>query len=220
MKSIFRYIFSAGLCFLLGYPAISQDTLRTYGPRFGIDVARFVYIFADPSELGTEFSMDLEVYENIFPVVELGYNRISQQGDIFDYTSGGPYIRIGADYNLLPITDRSIHHSIFVGFRYGISTFAHSAENINVASEYWGDLFISSYDNTLAGQWLEIVGGIRAEVAKNFFLGWMVRYKVLLNPDMDPLVAPQMVPGYGRGTLNRGFGISYGIFYKIPLLKR
>ena len=45
-------------------------------------------------------------------------------------------------------------------------------------------------------------------------------YKILLNPDMEPLVKPQLVPGFGTGGQNRNFGMSYSIYYKIPLLKK
>ena len=220
MKNIFGYISSWSLLLLLFQPLSGQDTLRTYGPRFGMDLARFAYIFTDPAEIGAEFSLDLEIYKNIFPVFELGYSIMSEESDLFDYASGGPYARIGADYNLLPIKDRSVHHTIVIGFRYGISTFTHRAENAIVSSNYWGDLVIQSYENTLTGQWFELVGGIKVEVVPNLFLGWMVRYKILMNPDMDSLVTPQLVPGYGIGTSDRGFGLSYSLFYKIPLLKR
>jgi len=186
----------------------------------GMDLARFAYIFADPSEVGAEFSVDLEVYNNLFPVFELGYGSTSDEGDLFNYASGGPYARFGADYNFFPVRDRSVHHSITAGFRYGISTFSQKIDNLIVPSSYWGDLLIPSYENTLAGQWFELVGGMKTELVPNLFLGWAVRYKILLNPEMDPLIPPRLVPGYGLGTSDRGFGFSYSIFYKIPVLKR
>ncbi len=197
-----------------------QDTLRTYGPRIGVDLARFVYYFTDPSEIGAEASVDFEVYNNIFPVFELGFSTQSDSLNEVKYESGGAYGRIGLDYNLLPGTDRSIHHSITLGFRYATSIFSHRAENITVPSSYWGDYYIYEYENSLNAHWLELVGGIKAEVLPNFFLGWYIRYKILLNPDMDPQVTPLMIPGYGNGAESRGFGFTYSISYKIPILKR
>jgi len=205
---------------MLFQPLVGQDTLRTYGPRIGIDLARFAYIFAIPSEIGAEFSVDVEVYKNIYPVFEIGYSHISESEELFDYTLGGGYARAGVDYNLLPLKDRSIHHSMTVGFRYGLSIFSHHAENVTIPSDYWGDFIMESYENSLVGNWIELVAGIKAEVASNLFFGWAVRYKILLNPDMDPLVTPQLVPGYGSGTVDRGFGFTYSISYKIPLFKR
>ena len=220
MKNISGYIISSLLFLVLFQPVAGQDTLRTYGPRIGIDLARFAYIFADPSEIGAELSVDFEVYKNIFPVFEIGYNTISETEDLFNYSAGGTYARAGVDYNFLPVTDRSVHHSITVGFRYGVSIFSHRAEDVVVPSDYWGDYIVESYENNLTGNWFELVGGLKTEVAPNLFLGWSFRYKFLLNPEMDPYMIPQLVPGYGTGTADRGFGFSYSIFYKIPLFKR
>ena len=220
MKNICGYIFSGAILLILIQPLAGQDTLRTFGPRIGVDVARIAYIFAKPSELGAEFSVDFEVYKNIYPVFELGYSRISESGDLFDYTSGGPYARAGIDYNLLDTKDRSVHHSMTGGFRYGFSVFSHRTENVVIPNNYWGDYMMDSYENALAGSWLELVAGIRTEVAPNFFLGWAVRYKILFNPEMDPLIPPHFVPGFGSGGSDRGIGFTYSISYKIPLLKR
>ncbi len=217
---IFRSILLLGIILLFPYHGHAQDTLRTYGPRIGIDLARFAYIFAKPSEVGAAFSADMEIYENIYPVLELGYNSISEQTELFDYTSGGTFLRLGADYNLLPVTDRSLHHSITVGFRYGITAFSHHADQILITDDYWGNMVLESYGNNLTGHWLELVGGVKTEVLSNFFLGWSVRYKILITNHLDPLITPQLIPGYGRGTADRAFGFTYSMFYKIPLFKK
>ena len=52
-----------------------QDTLRTYGPRFGVDLSRFLYLLADPPQVGAEVSADFEIYKNIYPVVKLVSRR-------------------------------------------------------------------------------------------------------------------------------------------------
>jgi hypothetical protein len=98
-------------------PVSGKDTLRTFGPRFGIDLARFLYILTDPSEKGAEVSVDFEIYRNIYPVFELGYNSISDSQELFDYASAGSYGRVGIDYNILSLKDRSVHHAITMGFR-------------------------------------------------------------------------------------------------------
>lgn len=220
MKSICGYIFKGVLLLLCFQHLNGQDTLRTYGPRIGIDLSRFAYIFATPSQVGAELTLDAEVFNNIFPVFEMGYSQLSESEDQFDYSSKGSYARAGMDYNLLAVGDRSIHHSITMGFRYGISLFSHQADHVLIPSDYWGDFILASYENKLTGNWFELVGGIKSEVVPNLFLGWSVRYKILLNPNMDPLVTPHIVPGYGNGTADRGFGLSYMICYKIPLLKK
>lgn len=224
MKSISGYIFKLALLIaasvMLSQPLKAQDTLRTYGPRIGLDLARFIYYFTEPAEIGAEISGDFEIYKNFYPVLELGYSTMSENTDLFDYSSGGSYGRVGLDYNVLPVKDRSVHHVFTVGARYGVSLFSHRTENMYIENQYWGDLILESYESTLRGHWIELVGGLKVEVVSNLFLGWSVRYKLLLNKNMDQKVTPQLIPGYGNGSNNRGFGFSYSIFYKIPLFKR
>ncbi len=57
----------------------------------------------------------------------------------FPTPPGGAFARLGLDYNLLKLSDRSQHHTITAGFRYGTSVFKHNAENITVVSDYWGN---------------------------------------------------------------------------------
>jgi hypothetical protein len=198
----------------------AQDTLRTFGPRFGIDLSRLIYLFATPPQLGAEFSADFEVYKNIYPVFEAGYNSISESREMFDYASGGSYARAGVDYNILPHKDRAVQNTITVGLRYGLSLFTHKSENVVIPGNYWGDYMPEPYENSLRGQWMEVVGGMKVEVVPNLFLGWSLRFKFLLNPDMDPVMIPELIPGYGKGTESRTAGFSYSIFYRIPMIKK
>lgn len=220
MKNISGYIFSVLLLVTISVSATGQDTLRTFGPRIGIDLARFAYLFSDPAEAGAELSLDMEVIRNLYPVFELGFSSLQETEQQFDYSMTGAYARVGADYNILQQEDRSVHHSVTVGGRYGVARFQHRAENVTIPSGYWGDYLLESHEYNLTGHWLELVGAVKAEIFPNFFMGWSLRYKILLNPDMDPLFAPLIVPGYGRGAQNRGIGFTYSIFYKIPLIKK
>lgn len=197
----------------------AQDTLRNYGPRFGIDLARFFYLFADPAQNGAEASVDFEIYKNLYPVFEAGYNSMDDTQEFFDYSSGGTYGRIGLDYNILPAKNRAAQNSITVGFRYGMSVFSHSSENILIPG-YWGAYDPGPYENNLTAHWIEMVLGVKAQLFSNFYMGWSVRYKFLFNQEMDPLLIPELIPGYGTGGESGVFGLSYSVFYMIPLLKK
>jgi hypothetical protein len=220
MRNISGYIFKVLILLLPLQAAHGQDTLRTFGPRIGLDLSRFVYLFLDPKEYGAEVSLDMEVYRNLYPVVEIGYSSLNEKEGDFDYSMNGGYGRLGADYNVLYPKERSIHHTLTVGFRYGLARFHQQAENVTIPSDYWGDYLLESHESDLTGHWLELVGGVKTEVFRNFFLGWSLRYKILLNPETDPLFTPLIVPGYGKGTEKRGLGFTYSVYYKIPLLKK
>lgn len=220
MRNISGCIFSIALFLWPGVSAAGQDTLRTFGPRVGIDLARFAYLFSDPAETGAELSLDAEVYRNLYPVLEIGFSSLRETEDQFDYSMAGAYGRLGADYNVLEQKDRSVHHTLTAGVRYGIARFEHRAENVTIPSGYWGDYLLRQHEYSLTGHWLELVAAVRAEILPNFFLGWSFRYKFLLNQDMDPLFTPLIVPGYGRGAQNRTIGFTYSVLYTIPLLKK
>ena len=220
MKNISGYIFSVLLLLVLSHGLAGQDTLRTYGPRIGVDLARIPWYFTEPPEYGAEISVDAELIRDLYPVIEIGYSTLSLDSISYNYRSGGPYVRAGADYNFLPFRDRSVHHSITAGIRLGISRFSHQADDVSIPGSYWGESFLDSYNNELTGAWLELAGGLKTEILPNFFLGWSARYRILINPGMDPRVPPRHIPGYGNGTENRGFGISYRVMYKIPVLKK
>ena len=164
--------------------------------------------------------MDFEIYKNFYPVLELGYSSTSASEETFDYESAGNYARAGIDYNILKLKDRSEHHIMTVGFRYGISLFKHSSENVLIYSDYWGDYISEPHENSLRGHWIELVLGIKVEVVSNLYMGWLLRYKFLLNQDMDPVMIPAHIPGYGNGANTSTFGFSYSIFYMIPLIKK
>ena len=203
-----------------GKQGSEKDTLRTYGPRFGVDLARIYFLFDKPQQIGAEFSADFELYKNIYPVFELGYNNMTHDRDLFDYRSGGTYGRAGIDYNVLSLKDRSTHHTITLGFRYGMAIFSHRIEDVIIQDAYWGDFVPDIHEVNLTGHWFELVFGMKAEVFSNFFLGWSLRYKILLNPEMDPYMIPDMIPGYGSGGEDRLFGATYSMYYKIPLFKK
>jgi len=200
--------------------ALAQDTLRTYGPRIGMDLSRAVFYFTEPRQTGVEASVDFELIRHLYPVFELGYNRLSEQAEGFAYSTGGVYVRAGADYDFLSPDDRSKHHCICAGLRYGFAAFSQKAKDISINSSYWGPYTPEDYQAQLEGHWLELVASMKTEIFSNFFLGWSLRLKLLLNPEMDPRVRPLMIAGYGSGRENRVFGFSYGLYYKIPLLKR
>ena len=145
---------------------------------------------------------------------------MSHKQELFDYSSSGSYGRAGIDYNVLSLKDRSAHHTITMGFRYGMSTFQHQVDDVFIGEDYWGEYHPEAYENNLTGHWVELVGSMKAEVLSNFFLAWSVRYKILLNPGMDPLMIPEMIPGYGSGGEDRVFGLTYSMYYKIPLFKK
>lgn len=70
----------------------------------------------------------------------------------------------------------------YIGIRYGFSFFTYDIDNILVESPYWGE----SEKLQITGQkswahWGELLGGLRVQVYKNFYMGWTVRYRLMFS---------------------------------------
>lgn len=220
MRRILKYFFNSLLLFSIILPVNAQDE-RIRGLRIGYDVSRLAYIFLGEGRSEMEFSLDLEVAKNIYPVLEFGTGRLNISQSGFDYHAGGAYFRLGVDRNYLKKLKTSQYEMLFGGLRYGYSRFTHSAENITIRDEVWGDYYGGEVaPMTVNAHWLEIAGGIRGELFRNFFIGWSFRYCRLLYHSANDAMLPYMIPGFGIYDKQKGhLGFTYSIFYRIPLYK-
>lgn len=179
--------------------------------------------------MSTEISADVDLKHRYFPVVELGYGRtntVSDQG--IHYKSGAPYFRIGLDYNAL--YNKKHGHMLLVGVRYAATSFKYdvkapstddplyddSSFNFSLTDDIWQEHL--EYDHSgMKGsmQWLEICVGIRANIGKNFYMGWAMRYRSRLSGSSDKYGDPWYVPGFGKYGKSR-LGVTYTLVYKLP----
>ena len=90
------------------------------GIRLGTDITRpFQDLWTKGNRYGSEFSVDMELWPNLFPVFESGIDIMKIQTDYMDYRSSGSYSRIGMDYNFLQAENKNDKNIFFVGLRYG-----------------------------------------------------------------------------------------------------
>lgn len=225
MKRISGYIFSILLALFTIFPALSQEQevkekVRIKGPRFGFDLSRLTLYYFEPERTAYEFSLDYEIKRNYYPVVEFGLQEVDLEESNYNYQSEGYYLRIGMDYNFQKNYSVDQYEMVFFGFRYGFSGQRHSADNIIIENDYWGDYFAESVPvSKFYGHWLELAGGIRAELFRNVFIGWSFRGRLMLYKSKKPAMEPYYVPGFGKGSKRVALGFNYSIYYKIPLFK-
>jgi hypothetical protein len=225
MRKILKYFFSISvLCFL--FSASYSQSERIKGLRIGVDLSRFSLYFIDPGRTGFQVSADFEVIDNLYATVEYGQQKVSfTEKDTIDrikynYNSDGSYYRIGVDYNFLKYKMQNQYDMLFLGLRFGSSEMTHSADNITIFSPYWGNYTEGSVpEKHLNAYWTELVAGVRAELFKNFFMGWSVSGRLMLKQDKDDTIDPYNIPGFGNGSKKSGFGFNYSIYYKIPIFK-
>ena len=197
-------------------PKRTDNYIHMKGLRFGMDVTRpFQDLWTKGNRYGTEFSADMELLPNLFPVFETGYEALKLKTDYVDYIANGSYSRIGLDYNFLQaeqVTDKDI---MYIGFRYGF-TFARQQVNGYRIDSYWGPELGSSGNQPFSAQWGEVLLGIKGEILKNLYMGWTIRGKSKFHSKDTGVPPVYFIPGYGKGENGFNFDFTYSVYYNIP----
>jgi len=200
----------------------AQDKIQTRNSLgIGIDLSPLIITAFEPERVGFGVSLDYKFEKNFFAVIEGGLLNYNIKHTAYNYKLNGIYALAGVDYNVLKDEIRVDNDILFVGLRYGFSSFQHETENITMGN-YWGN-FVGSFENQqLYAHWVEMTGGLKAELffAKNIFIGWTLRAKILLPDKNNKYLEPYIIPGYGKTEKSFRFGISWFISYRIPFKKR
>lgn len=217
MKAILKYIISLVLFVLVLQTNAQEELERQKFVRVGADLSRFALPYIHEFGLsGAEFSLDGEVRYDLFPTIEAGFNKIDDQTDFHDYSMNGNYMRIGLNYNMINYRHRLDRNIFFIGARYAFANYSHQADRISIEN-IWGEFETSLPKTDLKNQWFESLIGIRGEIVKNLYMGYTIRVKAMLNkPDYGSFM-PFWIPGFGKSTKNWTMGMSYSIFYAIPI---
>jgi hypothetical protein len=220
MKKTSRYFFSVFIVSLVSCGIYSQ-TYRIKGLRLGADVSRYSLLYFDPSRKAYEFSADFEIKKDLYLTAEYGNQTVNLEKKIYSYSSEGNYFRIGLDHNFLKSDKPDEYEMAFIGIRYGISKMNHSAKNIISPENYWGKITDSNIPKSnYTAHWMEIVTGIRAELFRNFFIGWSLRTRFRLAHTKDQYMDPYNIPGFGKGSKKANVGFNFSVYYRIPFYKK
>ena len=219
MKKMSKYIFS--LILILNVSLLSAQKAEWNGISLGVDLTRFAVPFIDTTRYCWQFSGDYEIVKDIFLVAELGSETCDLKTSNYNYHSTGGYTRLGADYNIMKHLDPESKDKMFVGLRYGFTTFYHEANNVIVPGNQWGELNAGDIKGSwIAANWAEVAGGMRARMFNNFYLGWSARVRIKIGETKDLRLYPYSIPGYGKPWNSTWIGFNYSLYYKIPLYKK
>lgn len=226
-----KYIFSVLLALIYFFQASGQESRRykankqtntekrTLFVRVGTDLSRFIVPYTSKIPVyGFEIFADTELKYKFFPTIEVGFNKVNQETEKYNYDMQGYYFRVGVNYNMVKYqhpTDRNI---FYVGLRYAYSNFYQQANGIILENE-WGVLESKFPKNICSTLWAEGVIGIQGEILKNLFLGFCIRVKTRFNMSNTQYLTPYFVPGFGNGEKKVQAGISYTVSYSVPLRK-
>jgi hypothetical protein len=219
LRRISKFIFSLLIVFSwLGLNAQKQDW---NGITIGADLSRLAVPFIDSTRFGWEFSGDYEIINDLFLIAEIGSETTNLNTRMYDYKLSGGYTRIGVDYNFMKHIAAESSDKMYIGIRYGFTTFYHQAENIEVWNDFWGDFTGGKAEKKwLTANWFEVVTGMRTQLFNNFYLGWSVRMRIKLGVGNDATMSPYTIPGFGKTWNNTSVGLNYSLYYKIPIYKR
>jgi len=189
--------------------------------KVGLEVSGPVIYFAEKNILSTEGYISVDLNQKMAIVFGGGYlNYKYSQTDqhIYEYLNNGIFIRTGIDINLLK-PDKSLgKYWAGIGLRYGLSRFTSEVATFEQGN-YWGTTTASIAQETSWGHFVEVCPGVRAELFKNFSLGWTLSLRMLLYTGASKDLRPIFFPGFGNGTKTVSAGLNYFIVYSIPYKK-
>lgn len=165
-----KYFISALLVlFVLGANAQEEpidlnkkDTVtykQPYGLRVGIDLSRPLISFLEDDYTGLEFVGDYRLTQKLYLAGELGNekktigvplgNEINDaDGDLYNFTASGSYIKLGIDYNTYG-NWYGEQNMIYIGGRYAFSSFSQTLNEYKIfnTDRYWSLMILPKVQN-------------------------------------------------------------------------
>ena len=188
------------------------------GIMVGVDVYGLLNQALGSDARSTEASIEANLLNRFFPVVEFGYGSMDMTDDETEihFKTSAPFFRLGLNYNVF-YKKPELPGCLTVGLRYGFSSFEYDVQAPNLTDPNWGHTQVPVDYTGVKSKvgWLEAVLGLRANVYKDFHLGLNVRYRSRLSMTKNENSEPYYIPGYGRGK-STSIGITYSIIYKLP----
>ncbi len=207
------------------HDTITVKAPRTIYPRF-TSVSAGVNVWDALARIaGQQYGVggiwaELSIHNWFKPIVEFGFGMADYmpKDESYRYKSGfAPYFKIGLNYNFL--YNSTPDYSVYLGLRYGITSFSYRVEDVISNNGYWDEstsLSVPSQHAT-AG-YLEFLFGLRVKIWRDISLGWELRVHKMLHQGAHPYGDPWYVPGFGtKGSLFSG---AFSISYTLPLTRK
>lgn len=163
--------------------------------------------------------IDIQFNRNIYFEFSGGLSEYSRNHELYDYKSEGGFLKAGFKYDFLKKQKKESKSITYAGIRFAGSFFEHSAENISFRESYFNNGIHSTPKESMNAFWVEIGGGIRAELGKNFMIGWDVSGAILLKKPEYEYIPPKRIAGFGKGESSFVLDFEYNIAYIIPFYR-
>jgi hypothetical protein len=199
--------------------------VNRYGLRVGVDLYKLTRSLYDKDYKGIEFVGDYRLTQKHYLAAEIGNENKTTDDARLNFTTQGTYLKAGFDYNGYK-NWLNMENVISIGLRYGASSFSQQLNSYKIynANPYFGEVpEISSGQkyNGLSASWLEVVAGLKAKVFNNVFLGFSLRFNMLITNNTPNGFDNLYIPGFHRtydGSF--GVGVNYTVSYFVPIYKK
>ncbi|MDZ7743981.1 MAG: DUF6048 family protein [Bacteroidota bacterium] len=198
----------------------AQDTTARFRSlTLTADLGAAVVQFMDEYRSMYAFAADLQIRETTYAGIITGWQKVDKAGEVFDYTSSGIFVKADVKYDFLNKKDSDKTSIAYISGRLAFSAFNQEARNIVLRNTYWGDKHFELQKQNLNAIWLELGGGIRADMFRHFMLGWNLHIRVMAKKPDYYLIPPHYIPGFGGGEETVVFGFEYTLSYRIPFAR-
>lgn len=196
---------------------VFKENIPLYNGTFvGVDLFGIGSKAFGGNSISSEVSVDVSLKNRFFPIAEVGFGKTDMDKNGISYQSSAPYFRLGMNYNLMYKKNNLSH--IYIGARYGFSSLSYDVKGPALTDDIYptsnNTPFVYNGEKTNA-HWMELLFGIRAQVHKNFLMGWSLRYKARISVKENEHSTPEYIPGFGNNK-STNFGATYSLIYKLP----
>jgi hypothetical protein len=147
-----------------------------------------------------------------------GYSDYNYSQYNYSFLSKGSYFKAGIDFNILRPEAALGKYWGGIGIHYGLSRFTSETPSLK-HDNYWGSVSLTLPRQLNWCHYLELSGGFKVEVLRNFSIGWLISIRKLIYTGAPVDLRPVYYPGYGEGGRSLTYGLGYYISYNIPFKK-
>jgi hypothetical protein len=183
--------------------------------RAGIEVVGPVVYCFDKNNLNAEAFISCDFNHKAALFIGAGFSDYRYSQYNYNFSCKGTFFRAGADFNLIRPEMSRGKYQAGVGLHYGISSYISETPWFR-QDNYWGSASSSIPSLKHLGHLIEITPGFKAELIKNFSIGWSVSVRRIISAGNNEGIKPIFIPGFGNGGKTISAAINYFIVWSIP----
>ena len=225
LKYFISIIFFLFVNITIGNVKTSNDTLKKFGVRAGLDLNKIIRSATDEHYTGFSLSGDVRLKESFYVFSEVGNEEKEINDNYINSTVKGTYVKFGVNFKLN--NDIRTQNIVYSGLSVGYSNFDQNINRYtiyNTHSIYWGESTVYNPINlsNLNALWVEFIFGMKTEILNNLFLGFELQLKNVIKQKNIQNITNIYIPGFNRtfDSTGLGAGFSYTVSYLIPIVKK